>query len=366
MISPSPSTFRHLLTGHDTIECAYYLAPNGRNVLDFGLLEMQKEELRLSKNRKRKTKPIRLGSEEFMLAGHGTSSGYPLLIENDAFSIQFGEFNKPNFFVTYRSIALWHVSALNLHERFLTWAASIGFEPYQPESLSRVDLTFDYQIHQIDFDEDHFISQAQKDSQHRKNGQIQTFRFGSDQVVLRIYNKTDEIQESSQKSWFYDLWETDEHVWRIEWQVRKNVLKFLGIRTFYDLQKRQGDLMRMLVEQHTTLRVPTADSNHSRWPLHPLWQHLTEQAQQMEGLGITQELDFQGLLDDRLARIAISLYGYMKRVAAIQGLQSESEKIPSLPTAIAYLSQHLKKIHDDLSWETDVERRMIEMRLGEW
>lgn len=48
------------------------------------------------------------------------------LIENDAFSIQFGEFNKPNFFVTYRSIALWHQGAHGLHQRFLAW---LGYLP---------------------------------------------------------------------------------------------------------------------------------------------------------------------------------------------------------------------------------------------
>ena len=359
-------TFQHLLSGHDTIECAYYLAPNGRAGLDFEHLELQKEELRRSKSRKSKTKPIRLGSEEFLLAGHGTSSGYPLLIENDVFSIQFGEFNKPNFFVTYRSIALWHFGAFALHERFLAWADSVGFEPYCSESLSRVDLTFDYQIPEIDFDEDHFISQAQKDSQYRKNGKIQSFRFGSDQVVLRIYNKTDEIEESSQKSWFYDLWGTDEQVWRFEWQVRKEVLKLLGIRTFLDLQERQGDLMRILVDQHTSLRTPTEDSNRSRWPLHPLWQHLTEQARQMEGLGVIRELDMQGLLDERLMRIVVSLYGYMKRVAAIHSLQNDPSKVPSLAAAVGYLSKQLHLVHDNLSWESDVERRMTEMRLGEW
>jgi len=95
-------TSRLLLSGHDTIECAYYLAPDAECLLDYERLAVDKEELRLCKSRKPKL--IQLGCEEFMLAGHGTSSGYPFLIENSAFSIQFGEFNRPSFFVI---VALW-------------------------------------------------------------------------------------------------------------------------------------------------------------------------------------------------------------------------------------------------------------------
>lgn len=357
-------TFRSLLTGHDTIECAYYLRPvEAGCLLDFEALAAQREALRQSKSHN--PKPIQLGSEEFLLASHGTGSGYPFLIENDAFSIQFGEFNKPNFFVTYRSVALWHQSAHGLHERFMTWAASVGLVPYRPESLSRVDFTFDYYLPLIDFDEDNFISDADKDAQHRKNGKIQTFRFGSEVIVLRIYNKCAEIEEKSHKTWFYELWGMDHDVWRIEWQVRKTVMRLVGIRTFEGLKERQGDLLRLLVKQHTTLRIKTDDSNRSRWPLHPLWQDLTERVNQMEGLGVVRELDMEALLDERLARIGISIYGYLKRIAAINCLQTGKQK--------AYVDETFERlkfmvdgVHDPLTWQQDVKRRMTEMRLGEW
>jgi hypothetical protein len=115
-------TFRLLLSGHDTIECAYYLAPESGCVLDYEELAVEKEMMRQSKHCK--AMPIKLGTEEFMLASHGTGSGFPFLMENEAFSIQFGEFNSPSFFVTYRSIALWHQGAQGLHDRFMAWASS--------------------------------------------------------------------------------------------------------------------------------------------------------------------------------------------------------------------------------------------------
>jgi len=355
--------FRLLLSGHDTIECAYYLAPDPGCLLDYERLAVEKETLRLSKSKK--PAPIKLGSEEFMLAGHGTGSGYPFLIENEAFSIQFGEFNSPSFFVTFRSIALWHQSAQGLHERFMAWAASVGLHSYQHERLSRVDSTFDYHLPAIDFDEDNFITKFVKDNQHRKHGKVQTFRLGEGDLGLRIYNKCDEIQESSAKTWFYDLWKQDHDVWRIEWQTRKEWLRLVGIKTFEDLRERQGDLLRLLVNDHTTLRIKSEDSNRSRWPLHPLWQDLQGRVAQMEGLGVARELDMPRLLDERMMRISISLYGYMKRIAAIYSLQGGTPAIP-LKQARTHLALMMEQIHDPLTWETDVERRMTEMRLGEW
>ncbi|OMG54701.1 hypothetical protein BJN45_05685 [Azonexus hydrophilus] len=352
-----------LLFGHDTIECAYYLAALSDCSLDFTRLTVEKESLRLAKIRH--PKAIKLGSETFLLASHGTGSGYPFLIENDAFSIQFGEFNKPNFFVTYRSFALWQYGASALHRRFLDWAASVGYTTFMPEHLSRVDFTFDYQIPAIDFNEDNFVSATTKDKQFRKNRKVQTFGFGEGDVVLRVYNKVDEIQEKSAKTWFFDLWQCSENVWRIEWQIRKAWLRTFGIQTFADLEERQGDLLRVLVHDHTTLRIQTDDSNRSRWPVHPVWADLQERVRQMAGLGVVRELDTLALLEERETRMAISVYGYLKRLGAIHGIKRKTPEI-GFDESFALLRKKLDRIHDDLTWETDVRRRYDEMRLGQW
>ena len=354
---------RLLLQGQDTVECAYFLVPDVSCLLDFEKLFAEREALRLSKSRK--PLPIRLGCEEFMLASHGTRSGYPFLIENDAFSIQFGEFNKPSFFVTFRSMALWHFGAWGMHQRFMAWADSVGLSPCQPERLSRVDFTFDYFLPVLDSDEDNFVTGFDKDNQHRKNRKIQGFFFGGGDLLLRIYNKTDEIEEKSAKTWFYDLWGMDNDVWRIEWQTRKVWLRLVGIRTFENLKERQGDLLRILVNDHTSLRIKTEDSNRSRWPLHPLWQDLIERVSQMDGLGVVREMDMPGLLDERQMRIAISVYGYLKRIAAIKCMQRDQPMIKH-DDALNHLGILLNRVHDPLTWQTDVERRITEMRLGEW
>ena len=228
-----------------------------------------------------------------------------------------------------------------------------------------MDFTFDYHLPLIDFDEDNFVSSFSKDNQHRKHGKVQTFTLGEGDLGLNVYNKTDEIQEKSAKTWFYDLWGMEQEVWRIEWRGRKGGVRLGGIRTFEGLGGRQGDLLRLLVNDHTTLRIKTDDSNRSRWPPHPLWLDLQGRVAQMDGLGVVRELDREKLLDERMMRITISLYGYMKRIAAIYSMQG-STPAASLNQARAHLAVELNRIHDPLTWDTDVERRINEMRLGEW
>lgn len=355
--------FKFLISGFDTIECAYYLLPTDDFKLDFIELAAQKESMVRAKVTK--PKPIQIGSEEFLIASHGTSSGYPFVIENDAYVIQFGEYNRPNFYVTFRSIALWHYGAFALHERFLAWAASVGMMQSQPERLSRVDYAFDYHLPEIDFDENNFLSQSSKDSQYRKDGKLQNIQFGKDNIVLRVYNKVDEIIEKSKKTWFFKLWGMDKEVWRVEWQIRKVLLRMLGIISFESLNERQGDLLRLLVKEHTTLRIKTNDSNKSRWPLHPLWLDLIERVNQMEGLGVVRELNKLTLLEERLTYIGISVYGYLKRVAAIDALYTGADK-SYMDEAFTHLQNIITEIHDPLTWQQDVNRRAKEMSLGEW
>lgn len=263
-----------LLSGLDTVECAYYLKPGSQCKIDFAALREQKETIRQSKNPE--SGVLKLGDTEFMLSPNGTKSGYTFLISNQLSTIQFGEFSDPSFFVKFSSLALWNRGAKAMHENFLCWADSLGLVAVRSESLSRCDFAFDFHLPEVDFDEDNFVTTTNKDSQHRKNGTVQTFTFGRDEIVLRVYNKSAEIEEASKKYWFHPLWgDHTENVWRVEWQVRKETLKRFGLRTFQDLFEGYGDLLRYLVSEQTSLRVKTDDSNRSRWPVHPLWALLT-------------------------------------------------------------------------------------------
>lgn len=358
------NSLKLLLHGFDSVYCAYYLKQNGNYPDFFELLAVQQESILQTKRKTQKI--ITLGNSDFLLKPYGTKSGYPFVIENGDFNIQLGEYNKPNFYVQFYSQALWRESAYLLHAKFLKWAASVGFIPYKPESLSRIDYCFDYDQPVIDFDENSFKSKSVKDCKHRGSRKTQTFTFGlGGDIVLRVYDKVSEIKQKSDKVWFYTLWGQDKDVWRIEWQVRKEVLKDFSIATFDDLMAQVGDLLRYLATEHTSLRVPTDDSNSSRWPLHPLWKDLLEKIATLRSLGITRIHGQNSVLEERMMRMAISINGYLKMVAAIHCVQKD-KPIINVNEALTVINERIQKLHEPLSWRADVEKRIKEIRLGKW
>lgn len=361
-MTASPPRLRSLLTGLDTVEACYYLCRRQGAAFDFEALTVARERLRAS--RLEETAPVDIAGWSLGLKRHGSKSGFPLILEHQNYTIQCGEFNSPSFYVTFRSKALWHVGAESLHREFLTWASAAGFEAIRPESLSRVDFTFDYYLPIVDFDERSVVSLSAKDSRHRENEKIQTMMFGKSDVVLRIYDKVAEILQKSGKAWFFELWGVKEDVWRIEWQVRKDALRRHSIRTFEDLFDGQGDVLRYLATEHDSLRVPTEDTNRSRWPVHPLWQDVLAQIETMACQGVYREIDPQAALNERLARIAVAVYGYCKRVAAITSLQKRQETV-TVGMALQRLGKHIEQIHDPLSWRTDVEARIQQLLIGQ-
>jgi hypothetical protein len=293
------SPFRRLISGIDTVSAAYYLAPQS-GPFSFDQLLAQKEALRAAKSRDGLA--VEIAGKELLLTSHGSQSGYPLLLKNAELAIECGPLNTPSFFVTFRSGALWRRGSRTLHQEFLDWAARAALTPLRAESLSRVDFAFDYHLPCMDFGKDCVVSLSSKDAEYREDRTPQTLTFGKSEVVLRIYNKTMEIiQQSPDKVWLFELWGTVADVWRIEWQVRKDVLRRFGIHTFQDLADGYGDVLRYLATEHDTLRSPTSDTNRSRWPLHPLWTDVIGHIDSFSAQGVYREVDEQAALNERPA-----------------------------------------------------------------
>ncbi|HEX9876276.1 MAG TPA: hypothetical protein VGC50_06450, partial [Gammaproteobacteria bacterium] len=113
---------------------------------------------RLRANRQRQGATVELNGWEFSLRPYGSSSGYPLVLENRDYTLEFGEFNNPSFFVTFRSEALWRAGAEALHREFEAWAVGAGLRFVQAESVSRVDFAFDYLLPSVDFNVESVVS----------------------------------------------------------------------------------------------------------------------------------------------------------------------------------------------------------------
>jgi hypothetical protein len=353
--------FRHLLSGIDTLEVCFYLAPGKRCDLNYEELLGRKEALRSS--RTREPEEVRIGGESFLLQAYGSSSGYPLVLSNAWAVISYGAKNSPPFFVKFLSQGLWQYGWRPVVEKFLAWAKDAGFETYAAEKISRVDFCFDYWLAKPDFTQDSFVSLSAKDGHYREHQRSQTFDFGRGDAKLRCYDKIAEIEQQSGKVFFYDLWGVSEGVWRIEWQIRKELLKRFGVRSLAGLQDQAGDLLHYLSTTHDTLRIISSDSNRSRWPLHPLWADVQEKAAAFGRQGVLAEIDPGASIEERLQRCAVSLYGYAKAVAAMEAVKSGKDQL-AFDAALEKVRGLIRSAHNPAIWDYDVAKKAAHLRLS--
>jgi len=351
-----------LASGLDTLEIGYSL-DLASSQIDFPELEYLKGRVR---DGERDQEIVVLGSERFQLGASGAFP-YRYVLRNEALTVYLAERMQPTTKVRFSSKALWHDTALSLHTRVLAWANSIGARPVQPEKVIRADWAFDFAVDEPDFDQSHFLTRAQKEGTHGTSGYVETFTWGRGPLVVRIYDKVAEIEQKSQKAWFYDLWGQREGVWRVEFQLRGERLKAAGIRSFADLVDLQGDVLRELSHRHTTLRRPSGDSNKSRWPLHPLWQSLQQVIHTYDQTGLVRAFDEPAFLDYRLDKNAQSLLGNLKGVAALLHLSKPSRRDPpDLEATLKAIPALVQRYHSDRMWQQDVEQRLRDYEAGRW
>lgn len=354
-------TFRHLLSGIDTLEVCFYLSPSNDCALDFEALLARREAMRSS--RKREPEAVRIGSEEFLLQAYGSSSGYPLMLSNSWAVVAYGAKNSPPFYLKFLSQALWRYGWRQTVEKFREWARGAGFVEYAGEKVARVDFCFDYFLPELDFTQNHFVTLSAKDNLHREHRLAQTFDFGRGDVKLRAYDKVTEIEQESGKVFFFDLWGVSENVWRFEWQIRKELLKRFGTRSLSGLQDQAGDLLHYLSTVHDTLRLPSSDSNRSRWPLHPLWQDLQEKAVAFGRQGVLAEIEPGASIEERLQRCAVSLYGYTKAIAAMEAVKGGKDSLP-FEDALDKMRHLITGVHRQVIWDHDVSKKAARLRLS--
>lgn len=240
----------------------------------------------------------------------------------------------------------------------------MGFKLTRQESISRIDLALDYHLPDLELVENQFVSRAEVKATWRKHDQVQTFQIGKGDTVVRVYDKVAEINASSDKRWFFDLWGMKENVWRVEVQLRAGRLKQGAIRSLEDWAELGGDILRETLHKHTTLRQIGTDSNRSRWPLHPLWQAVHEDIEQVNQTGLVKELNPKAGLDWRKHRNTTSIYGMLKRFGCYEALQSGGKATPDLEWTLEALQDALRAVHDPVHWKNEIERLVAEERLG--
>lgn len=231
---------------------------------------------------------------EFIVRPKG-GSGYAYILQNDDMEVAISpHITKgrliPEIKVELRSRLLWHkgwdMAVLFVDAWVNSWSSVVGM------TVARLDLAVDVpqalpRISEIDNVVTraraktvyHTIESGYQDNRERFSvGARQTgYRFGrGGPLVARIYDKDAEIEHSG-KEWMKDIWrengwDGEAPVTRVEFQLRRDVLKEMGIEDVTSVRTRMGDVWEYLTNDWLrVVRRSRRDGHRHRWPVHPFW-----------------------------------------------------------------------------------------------
>lgn len=241
---------------------------------------------------------------DFQVFARG-ACGVKYILKNEKIEILISSFSAEwGISVRYLSASLWQFGTnemrLHVHSLLNEWSK----EPLQGKDyhrLSRADVCIDFMSKKMrnfmkpnilegivmpQKVKNNVVGTSGKETDDKffgvtRGGYFQTLTLGGrSSLQLQIYDKAQEISESSKKTWFYELWSREapelkdgikKDVWRFEARFFSPFLRNRMIRTFDEFMQYWTPLISEALSIRR-LSVPNAsDKNRSRWALHPIY-----------------------------------------------------------------------------------------------
>jgi len=280
--STAGSPVRILRAGVDSL----YLSYAGQLRLDLW------NQLKALKEFAQSTVPLEQASAVLELAGHrfevrdrGTRRFPFVLVDNPYFiSVKgFGAVQLPLAISQISSEWLLakgvETACRDLHEVILELGEVESGSPLVSRADLYCDFTCDLPLAGLPWSA--FVTRARQKTAYAEGDTSTGYTVGlGGDISARLYDKSREIEISCkpywQDAWIEGGWWSGQ-VWRLEFQLRRRVLAEHGIDTVSTLLANLRPLWRYCTESWLRLTVPSeTDATQSRWPLHPVWQALTE------------------------------------------------------------------------------------------
>ena len=189
---------------------------------------------------------ININNMNFEILNSGTK-GYAYILNNSGYQIKIAQYkSKLDAFsplqIRISSEYLWAYGLSNAWSMIYNWIVET-FGNVISEKVCRLDLST--HVSDIDLITDYEISYkgSFKKRETFYNGKnINAITFGrrqSKNIYCRIYNKSLEVQEKKQKTWFYEIWKNQDmdikNVWNIEFEIKSERLRSFCINTVHDV-----------------------------------------------------------------------------------------------------------------------------------
>lgn len=272
-------------SGIDTLVLGYLIA-RYLDVDDFKILSEAKEkasERQFNSN----GSSVTWFDVEFIMSARGTS-GYEWVLRNADVKVCIardarGGSIMPEVYVTFSSQYLWCEGVDDAVSKFEDWLKKWAL--VKENKVSRCDLCIDLAMPFTVIDlKNEIVSRARGKveysetlkTEHYISGRHDTgYRIGSGALLVRIYDKTAEIMVT-QKEWFRDVWlgegwDSVNTVIRCEFQLRRELLKEMGVNTFEDLRNSVADIWRYCTHDWVRICNVGSATNQARWKCKEFW-----------------------------------------------------------------------------------------------
>ncbi|MDR0338200.1 MAG: hypothetical protein LBI18_14040 [Planctomycetaceae bacterium] len=237
---------------------------------------------------------LNLGDYYFAIKPSGAKAGlyYKFVLEGCGVKVYLHHDppkNRQGIRIRYQFESLIRFDLYSLHAKLREWLESLGLTIIK-ETVSRVDMqvmtlrkTHDYLKLIVN---DHAITRAQKDVFYRKYKRLETYTIGSD-IELCIYDKLSELADKGNvekaalmKKYVFDCAGgvgDGSGLTRIEFRLRRDALRPLGINTIDDLYRKETALVDWLTSHwFRILDKPKVRGHENTAAIHPLWVEVQE------------------------------------------------------------------------------------------
>lgn len=168
--------------------------------------------------------------------------GHEWVMRSKDFTLRVGDFVEqkqlPSVMVDYSSESLWRVGAIPLWE-IVRDLIEVNGGQIRSVKVSRADLCPDLTFPEDEWTADklksHRVTRAKSVSAFwGEKDRLETLYIGQGDMQARLYDKVREIEKISHKAWMFDIWKIDvppdDHlIIRVEFQMRREVLKEMGV-----------------------------------------------------------------------------------------------------------------------------------------
>jgi hypothetical protein len=224
------------------------------------------EELEKSKDLAAGTKGILWGDESWLIHAGGKPPMYRFHLQRPRFSLFIGKSQTgertSNGFASLGAELLWHEGVTGAVNTLTSAIVELGGRVRQIRP-SRCDLCTDFEIADglsLEFLRAHRVPAHSRIRLEEDGPQLQTVYVGGrkSSIQLRIYNKSEELSCKPGKEWLWTIWGIDPspNVWRVEFQLRRTVLKQLGINSIAELTESLAGTWRYLTGKWVSFRLP--------------------------------------------------------------------------------------------------------------